>query len=267
LRTFVNALICSLLPLGVLIGCTGPGAYQRTVDKAVPSAPVFTSAPPAPAQLPELRGMYHTVAPRETLFRISQIYGVPMEDIIRANRLQDPSKIRRGQALFIPHVDAQIELKDYVPIPLFPNTGRWKYIVVHHTATRDGNKDSIDLLHRHRGFGDLGYHFIIDNGTKGRSPGQIEVGNRWLEQRDGAHTRADNMNQKGIGVALIGNFSEETLTDDQLKGLVYLVNTLRHHYKVPKWRILGHREVRGAATECPGNRFPWQRFKRLLDAA
>lgn len=251
------------------MGCVGPGTYQKSAPLS-PSAgsAQFTVDPDMPLiyRPVELRGIYHTVAPKETLYRISQTYGVTIEAIMKANRIKDPTKIRKGQPLFIPDVDLG-PMGEQPSIPLFANRGRWKYIVIHHTATKTGNMDFIDKAHKNRGFGEMGYHFLIDNGTMGKSTGQIEVGHRWTEQKDGAHARADNMNMKGIGVSLIGNFSEDTVSDEQLRSLVYVVNTLRYHYKIPKWRIIGHRDVRGAATECPGSHFPMGRFKRMLDSS
>lgn len=44
----------------------------------------------------------HTVAPGETLFSISQIYGVPAQAIAAANGLGDPNQIYVGQVLYLP---------------------------------------------------------------------------------------------------------------------------------------------------------------------
>lgn len=265
-RPFNLFTLVLLVPF-VLAGCATPGGRSNTTSSLSSAAMASSaslgllSAKPIP-----VAGFYHVVETKETLYRISQNYDVPIGKIMKANLIKDPSKIRRGQALFIPDLKAAKKVKGYQPVPLYRNNGKWKYIVIHHTATLSGDKESISLLHRKRGFGELGYHFLIDNGTRGRSIGQIEIGSRWLEQKDGAHAKDDNMNTKGIGVSLVGNFSEQTLAEEQLQSLAYLVNTLRFHYKIPKWRVIGHRDVRGAATECPGSRFPWKRFKQMLDS-
>jgi LysM repeat protein len=44
----------------------------------------------------------HTVAPGETLFSISQIYGVPAQAIAASNGLGDPNQIYVGQVLYLP---------------------------------------------------------------------------------------------------------------------------------------------------------------------
>lgn len=252
-----------------VIGCAGPGGYQKTaapIPGIAPSGGIVYSNVVYRPFAPQV--VTHTVEPRETLYRIGKKYHVTVEDIMKANGITDPTKVRKGQKLKIPLEDwppqSGVEPPPSVAIPLYPSTGHWKYIVIHHTATKDGNLDTIDTIHKHRGFGELGYHFIIDNGTKGRADGEIEIGNRWYEQKDGAHAKASNYNHKSIGVSLIGNFSEDKVSDRQLESLAYLVNVLRQHYHIPKWRVVRHRDVPGAATECPGNFFPWSNFKKHL---
>ncbi len=201
----------------------------------------------------------HIVGPMETLWRISKIYDVDMATLIEVNNIQDPDNLKKGQKLIIPQTFGARPV-----IPLYPSR-RWTHIVIHHTATHEGNALSIDKLHHDRGFWNgLGYHFLIGNGTLGKKQGQIEVGPRWVKQMDGAHANADNMNQVGIGIALVGNFSEAWVDQDQLEALVYLVKTLQDYYGIPDDRVIGHRDVPGKNTECPGNHFPWGQFKNRL---
>jgi N-acetylmuramoyl-L-alanine amidase len=72
------------------------------------------------------------------------------------------------------------------------------------------------------------------------------------------------MNVQGIGVSLVGNFSEKQVPKEQLEALVFLVNTLRKHYGIPVDRIIRHGDVPGKNTECPGLHFPWGHFKQRL---
>ena len=111
------------------------------------------------------------------------------------------------------------------------------------------------------------YHFIIDNGTLGKVDGQIEVAPRWLKQTKGAHCKASGMNYKGIGVGIVGNMSERYISRQQFSSLIYLVNLLRKYYGIPLRNIIGHGQVRGARTECPGRNFPWRKFKQALDSS
>ena len=75
------------------------------------------------------------------------------------------------------------------------------------------------------------------------------------------------MNYKGIGICLVGDFTGKYVSDAQMSSLVYLVNLLRKYYKIPLNHILGHGQVKGAHTECPGKSFPWERFFSQLKAA
>jgi LysM repeat protein len=221
-----------------------------------PSGP-FEVYPKIPS--PVIRqDIFHTVSPGETLWRISKMYDVRMEDIIRANNLKSPQSLERGQVLLIPKAAPLRPV-----IPLFPSN-KWKYIIIHHSATDIGNGLSIFDLHIRRGFQGTGYHFVIDNGTEGKLDGQIEATPRWINQSDGAHCRASGMNYKGIGICLVGNFSKERVSQKQLESLVYLVNILRNYYHIPLKNILGHGQVPGARTECPGKNFPWNEFYSLL---
>src|SRR5438445_364598 len=76
----------------------------------------------------------------------------------------------------------------------------WKWIILHHSATPSGGARKFDSDHRARGFDDLGYDFVVGNGTE-TANGQIEVGPRWRAQRIGAHTQdpsgANRFNEYG----------------------------------------------------------------------
>ncbi len=200
----------------------------------------------------------HVVGPYETLWRISKTYGVDMDSILRANNLSSP-QLKEGQKLLIPSTTGP---RPYI---VLPSATRWTYIVVHHTATHEGNASFIQKLHFQRGFWNgMGYHFLIDNGTDSKGDGQIEVGPRWAKQMDGAHANADDMNIRGIGVCLVGNFSESYVSERQLDSLVYLVKLLQNSYNIPADHVIRHHDVRGEHTECPGTHFPWAEFKRRL---
>jgi len=201
----------------------------------------------------------HVVAPGETLWRISKMYNVKMENIMRANNLKKPEELEIGQRLLVPQA-APIR-----PVIALYRSDKWQYIIIHHSATDGGNSLNLNELHKRRGWAGIGYDFVIDNGTDGKEDGQIEVSPRWIKQEKGAHCQASDMNSKGIGICLVGNFSKEKVSDKQMASLVYLVNILRKHYKIPKERIMGHGQVPGAKTECPGKYFPWREFNNKLN--
>ena len=135
----------------------------------------------------------------------------------------------------------------------------WKYIVIHHSASVSGNAAEFDKYHREqRGWENgLGYHFVIGNGN-GSGDGQIEIGNRWINQIDGAHAGVQEYNHYGIGICLVGNFNESSPTPAQMASLSALVAYLQERCHIPSENIIMHRHFR--QTECPGRNFPYYKL-------
>ena len=223
---------------------------EKVPEEQIVMPPMSTSNAPR-------HNVVHTVAPGETLWRISKMYSVKEKSIILANRLKSDN-IEKGQKLIVPNA-APIR----PVIPLYPSH-KWKYIIIHHSATEVGDALIFDAAHCRRGFNGLGYDFVIDNGSCGKPDGDIEVSPRWIKQMNGAHCKASGMNYKGIGICLVGNFDRDYVSQKQLKSLVYLVNLLRKYYHIPLSHIMGHGQVPGANTHCPGRHFPWKEFWREL---
>jgi N-acetylmuramoyl-L-alanine amidase len=230
------------------------------------TAPPIPQGPPTDIiykplmEVPGVRqDLYHVIGPAETVYRIGKMYDVPIESILRANHIMDPRELRIGQRLLIPHA-APLRLV----IPVY-RSDKWRYIVIHHSVTESGDATSLDVIHRRRGFDrGLGYHFVIDNGTDTRGDGQIEASPRWIKQMDGAHCNMGGMNECGIGICLVGDFTNERPTPQQMDSLVLLVNTLRRYYRIPLNHVIRHKDVPGKNTECPGNSFPWAEFINRL---
>ncbi|MES2308650.1 MAG: N-acetylmuramoyl-L-alanine amidase [Verrucomicrobiota bacterium] len=143
--------------------------------------------------------------------------------------------------------------------------GRWKYIVVHHSATSSGNAAIFDLAHRQRGMENgLAYHFVIGNGHDAKD-GEIEVGNRWLKQLQGGHLRSESLNMIAIGICLVGNFEETRPTRRQQAAAIELISYLRKKLGRPYPEFKGHREINPMPTSCPGRNFPLPAFHRIFD--
>jgi len=150
--------------------------------------------------------------------------------------------------------------RDWVPpVPARP----WRWIIIHHSATAFGNAQIIDGWHKNKGWDELGYDFVIDNGTSGTADGQIEVGPRWIKQKWGAHTKtADNrFNDFGIGICLVGNFDETQPTAAQMKSVAKLVAYMMYTYNITADRVLGHRDAK--PTDCPGKNMSVAEVRRL----
>jgi hypothetical protein len=128
----------------------------------------------------------------------------------------------------------------------------WRYIVIHHSATKTGSAAVFDRIHRDQGWDELGYHFVIGNGTQSRN-GMIEVGPRWPKQKHGAHAKtSDNRyNDFGIGICLVGNFEIDRPSPEQMKAAAELVAYLMKTYRIPPQNVVGHADT-GKATDCPG---------------
>ena len=153
--------------------------------------------------------------------------------------------------------------------PWAPNVAarKWRYIVVHHSASTTGSASSFDREHRaSRGWDELGYHFVIGNG-RGSADGAVEVGPRWWKQKYGAHAKTtDNrFNDFGIGICLVGNFDVTRPTAKQQQELVRLVAWLMETYDVPRQNIIGHRDTK--STACPGKFMNLQALRQRASQA
>lgn len=214
---------------------------------------------------------YHRLEKGETLYALSQRYGVDVGTLMKVNGITDPTSLPVGTLIYVPAPTAPAPERtlsapqcreDVVSLvvtlaPGVVESGRWRYVVIHHSGTHEGNADIFEQGHIRRGMKNgLAYHFVIDNGTSGRRDGQIEVGRRWLYQLDGGHVASSEMNRVGIGICLVGNFQDERPTQAQLNSLVELVVVLCRRYRIPVDRVVGHGEINSKPTLCPG---------RLLD--
>ena len=141
-------------------------------------------------------------------------------------------------------------------------SNRWTCIVIHHSASEIGGADRFDDWHRTKGWDELGYHFVVGNGTD-TADGQVEVGPRWLAQKHGAHCRTpdDYFNQHGIGICLVGNFDVKAPDEQQLRSLRRLVTFLQQQFSIESKHIYTHGEVTGQ-THCPGKFFDVNGLRR-----
>jgi hypothetical protein len=139
--------------------------------------------------------------------------------------------------------------------------GRWKYIVVHNSGTREGNARVFDIYHRrvrHMVNG-LAYHFVIGDGH-GSGDGQIEIGHRWTAQLNGGHVASDYLNDIALGICLVGDFNRDQPTPAQMGALEELVAYLRDRVgksQGHKAIVHAHKEINPRPTDCPGDRFPY----------
>jgi len=148
-----------------------------------------------------------------------------------------------------------------VPVARSNSKRKWRYIIIHHTASTAGNARSIGLYHLRvrkwsRG---MGYHFLIGNGHQS-ADGRIEAGPRWRKQQTGAHAGVNKYNRLGIGISLVGNFEKSRPSAKQLAALRDLVRNLCRKYNISVSNIKGHRHIKN--TACPGKYFPMEEFRK-----
>lgn len=130
-----------------------------------------------------------------------------------------------------------------------------RFIVLHYSATpieRDISAADIDRMHKARGWKGIGYHYYIrkdgtvENGRDMSKPGKFEVG---------SHVRGSNSISIGIccegGVTLTDkNTGVDNRTEAQKEALIGLIDNLKQRYPIAI--VGGHRDMPGAATQCPG---------------
>lgn len=113
-------------------------------------------------------------------------------------------------------------------------------IVVHCSATRpslDIRAADINRWHKARGWGGIGYHFVITRA------GDLDHGRHLGEV--GAHVYGHN--RTSIGICLVGGVAEDNTQAEnnfrpaQFATLRSLLNQLREFY--PRTRICGHRDL------------------------
>lgn len=179
-----------------------------------------------------------------------------------------PEVIVSKPVVSVPRVDQRLTgiPKDWWPSPYLEKS--WSSIVIHHSATDNGNVAIFDKMHREdKHWNGIGYDFVIGNGTDSGN-GSVEVTYRWREQKIGAHCKTPGnwANRDAVGICLVGDFNGTRPTAAQMRSLVKLVRFLQKRYGITQSRIYGHGTTPGAhATDCPGKYFPMAKLKSVLD--
>jgi N-acetylmuramoyl-L-alanine amidase len=133
-------------------------------------------------------------------------------------------------------------------------------IVVHHSGTLTGCAAVFRALHRGVfGWDDIGYHYVIGNGSLS-GDGEVEEGRpKWAV---GAHARENNLDS--IGLCLVGNMNLYEPTEAQLVSLIHLLSSLLSEYLLPVTSIRLHRDLPPCVTECPGSHINLSLIRKLL---
>lgn len=153
---------------------------------------------------------------------------------------------------------------------MMPN--RKKYIVIHHSLTKDGRTVSWGAIRRYHtqvlGWNDIGYHFGIE-----RIGSDYEILMGRMPDKTGAHARQAGMNHRGIGICVVGNYDIEPPPEGALVKLVELCGWLMREYNIPSRNIIGHRDAgmmegldwtKGEFKTCPGKLFSIEKLRTLI---
>jgi len=213
----------------------------------------------------------YTVKRNDTLTDIAHKNGLTVGELAAHNGLKNTDKLRIGQKLVIP--DSANARDAASPDPRLPNDlgkirvepGKWKYIVIHHSASPNASVKGMDYYHRverHMENG-LAYHFVIGNGHSMKD-GEIAIGRRWTAQLDGGHLASEALNRKAIGICMVGNFDVDRPTRRQMESLRSLVEFLLARCHLSADAIRTHQQINPIYTRCPGHNFPAKTFLQTL---
>ena len=221
------------------------------------SATLALTALDAPALLSD--GPVHEVQRGDTLTAIGRQYGVSVRQLQLWNGLTT-DLILIGQKLFLKPAYNNLPLREITRPQV--NVGKWRHIIVHHSATSSGNAKIFEQAHRQRGMQNgLAYHFVIGNGSNS-GDGEVEIGGRWMRQLKGGHVRSEAYNANSIGICLVGNFELGKPSRKQASTLIELTDYLMNRMLRGRPKLMTHRELE--KTLCPGRHFPAKRLHELF---
>lgn len=146
------------------------------------------------------------------------------------------------------------------------------HVILHHSLTEDSGTVSWGAIRRYhtqvKGWRDIGYHWGIELVGDYH---EVLLG-RWWDDA-GAHVAELGMNQKSLGICLVGNFDQEPPSPPQWAVAQQLVRRLLVRWGIPVGQVLGHREVGlqagmdwrlGQYKSCPGRLFSMDDFRQEL---
>lgn len=221
----------------------------------------------------QVKEVTYVVRKGESLGLIAKRFGVSSGDLALINRISRPDLIRVGQKLTIPLTGSRRstppKLLDSSTLSklnsIRPTSGKWKRIIVHHSATPIDDAVNMHKVHLARGMKNgLAYHFVISNGSRKARDGEIYLSNRWKGQLDGGHVKKQEWNRTSIGICLIGNFEIRPPTSKQLSALEGLCEYLMKRCKLQANDVTTHTLFHPKHTVCPGKYFSLTGLRRRL---
>jgi LysM repeat protein len=209
------------------------------------------------------RQITYTIQKGDSLGSIASRFGVKQSTLTTANNISRPDLIKIGQKLIISingSSPASAQLLNSNTLTSLNGTriqsGKWKRIVIHHSATPVDDAMNMHRVHKARGMKNgLAYHFVISNGSRKAYDGEIHIGSRWKGQIDGGHMKKLTDNKTSIGICLIGNFELRSPTAKQMKSLEGLCEYLMKKCALNPNQVTTHKVHHPNHTVCPGKFF------------
>jgi len=135
-----------------------------------------------------------------------------------------------------------------------------RYIDLHHTAGHETNTQRIREIHMSppNNWGDIGYNSVIE------PSGVVGAGRdvKWAGAHDPGTILGEtyNMNQVAYAISHIGNFMVDEMSEIQFQASVAECARVCKLYDIPptKERVRRHKDQ--YATNCPGDKFPYDRY-------
>ena len=209
----------------------------------------------------------------DSLSSIASRFGVSQSALSSRNGISSPNLIKIGQKIIIPVKGSTVKAPSLLPSSLLrtlatirPKSGKWKKIIIHHSATPVDDAMNMHRVHKARGMKNgLAYHFVVSNGSRKATDGEVFIGGRWKGQLDGGHVKKLSWNKTCIGICLIGNFEIKPPTSRQMKTLEGLCEYLMKRCSIPKSQVTTHKVLHKGHTACPGKYFSLSSLTRQLN--
>jgi len=112
MRITVKALVLSGLVICLALGsCAERKAAKQVKNPEAKAHP--RESPPDQSSAKTSKGVWHTVEPGQTFYRICKTYGADPKVVAKANHLKDPTQIQVGQRIFIPGAKQLLKVEPY----------------------------------------------------------------------------------------------------------------------------------------------------------
>lgn len=115
-------------------------------------------------------------------------------------------------------------------------------VVFHSTDTESGSMEELREHYLSQGKKDTGFHLVVfPDGSVFKDRAENEIG-----------SHCSGVNNRSLGIALVGKFSEGFIPEEQLNSAAKEIATWILKYNIPIERVTAHKEV--ADVECPNFR-------------